>query len=100
MDNELILWQMRKIGYDTDRKAGIAHADIHFQLLQWLQDAYDHGGLSGNFHSDNIIREVWNKFSRTDNPLTEMDNYSFVYDTFNMIFSGDYLVTEASSNGC
>ena len=98
MDNELVLLQMRKIGYDNAKGVGIAQADLHYQLLEWLQDAYNHDGLTGKFYSDNIIREVWNRFSKQPNPLQEMSDYSAIYDSFEMVFSGSWWLACASAS--
>ena len=90
MSNELILWQMRKCAYNNGKsKDSIQFADKMFHFIEWLQDKYLQGVLVGNFHSHNIVKEIWNKFSKEPGPLQSMHSFSNVYDSFGMYFTGD-----------
>ena len=90
MDNELIRWQMRKIAYDFQKThKSIEYADKQYLLLEWFQDAYKRGFLKGNFYTDNIIREIWNRFHLKPSPLQEMDISNEIYESFELFLSGD-----------
>ena len=99
MKDDRIRWQMRKIGYDAKGCEGIAFADRQYQFLEWLQDLYNHNCLKGDFHTDNIIQELWDEIRRFPNPLQKMEEgYIQMYEQFEMIISGDSWL-EAAQKG-
>ena len=92
MDNELVLWQMRKFGYDMyDKKEGIAFADEQYHFLEWLQSLYDEGRLDGGFYSNNIIKEIWNRFRLAcPNPLLALKDFNCnLYKELSIAVAGD-----------
>lgn len=98
MVNEKIKWQMRKIGYNANGREGIAFADRQYQFLEWLQDLYDHNCLKGDFHTNNIIEELWDKIRRFPEPLQKMEEgYSQMYEQFMIEISGDERNVNAKS---
>ena len=97
--NEHIFWQMRKYGYNKDRKNGVQYADKQYQFLEWLQDMYDQKHLTGNFHSDNIIREIWNKAKRLPEPLQTIEQGgNDLYDSIMIEISGDNYIKPSCQN--
>lgn len=81
---------MRKCGYNKSKdKDSIAYADKLFHFLEWLQDKYNKGLLVGNFHSNNIIKEIWNKFIREADPLQSMHSFNTIYNSFDMYFTAN-----------
>lgn len=101
MENEKIKLQMRKSGYDMACRAkflnpnincadGVAFADRQFAFLTWLQSLYDCNCLKGDFHTDNIVKELWDRVRRFPDPLQKLEDGSIELNkTFQMVISGD-----------
>lgn len=96
MDNQLVKLQMRKIGYNQGTKgiigaaAGMEFADKQFGFLEWLQDLYDSNCLSGNFYTENIVREIWDIVRKQPDPLQKLeDGNSNLYEQLRIALSGD-----------
>lgn len=96
MDNQLVLFQMRKIGYNQGIKgiigaaAGVEFADKEYEFLEWLQYLYDTNCLKGNFYTKNIIKEIWDIVRKTSDPLQVLsDGNSNMYEQLTIALSGD-----------
>lgn len=92
MDNNLVRWQMRKMGYDMhNKKDGIAFADEQYHFLEWLQSLYDSGCLDGGFYTDNIVKEMWNRFRLScSDPLLALKDFNcYLYKELSIAVTGD-----------
>lgn len=104
MVNQLIKWQMRKIGYTMGLKnglgaaVGVEFADKQFAFLEWLQDLYDSNCLKGAFYTNDIVKEIWDTVKRHTDPLQELeDGYNEMYEKFMMTIEGDIEKTGGNS---
>jgi hypothetical protein len=90
MSNELVLWQMRKVGADVNGSEGIKFADKQYQFLELLQDLYDCNCLKGDLYTDNIVKEIWDNIRRYPEPLQKIaDGFQELSDQICIAVSGD-----------
>ena len=69
---------------------GIKYADRQYQFLRWLQEMYDCNCLKGNFHTDNIVEELWDEVRRFPDPLKKIEEgFDELNEQLRMALSGD-----------
>ena len=90
MGNEIVLLQMRKVGAEQNSSEGMKFADRQYQFLEWLQELYDCNCLKGNFYTNNIVQEVWDKIRRHSDPLQAIeDGFNQLNEQLKIAISGD-----------